>query len=192
MLSSQLSLNPTCSYPHQPFSLLHTSDVLCLVFLFVSIWQDISRIRIEYLCLYHAHIWHIREKCQQVGTGKRAQQLRMFDASVESLGLAPSTQLGLLTTTYNYSPWNVASSGSQGHLHIHGVQTNRHTHICTNLTNLNKQTHKNHWLITEAEAVHTLSLHLVCSMVYPKEGNTSPAWPLWFLLVFSGTHQTNK
>lgn len=79
------------------------------------------------------HVWYIREKCQQVGTGKRAQQLRMFDVSVEYLGLAPSTQLGLLTTTYNYSPmrlnifWFLRTPA-----HTWCTDKQAHIHICTN------------------------------------------------------------
>lgn len=79
------------------------------------------------------HVWYIREKCQQVGTGKRAQQLRMLDVSVEYLGLAPSTQLGLLTTTYNYNPMRLNIFWFLGTpAHTWCTDKQAHTHIRTN------------------------------------------------------------
>lgn len=157
---------------------------MCYVWfsLSVSTWQSYSRA--EQLCLYHPpqHLAQEREM-PTAGNWKDGSALKnaWCVCRVPGFGSQHSNP-----TAHNHLQ---LQSHETWHLFTHMVYRQAGTH--THMHKINKSFKKKK-KGTDVTRSHVLFLHLVCRTAYPKEGNTSPAWPLWFLLVFSGTHQTNK
>lgn len=117
--------------PHllsSPPAFLLAPHMGCAMFDFLCLFpHDRATVELSsFVSIILHNIWHRREKCQQLGTGKMAQHLRMLDVSVEYLGLVPSTQIQLLTTTCNYSPMRPDTFS-----HTWCTDKQVHTHICT-------------------------------------------------------------